>query len=430
VRELLVHFRTRTNTENIESALQETLQKFKHQTGLPTHLQIRDTGLPLPPDVQVQVLHVLQEALSNVRKHAQASQVSLEVDKGERRRFTVRDDGRRFDAERRHGESHLGMKIARVALVSSSAQGTSVIRTLPPPGSRQPGRRPVESAKPIRRCVSNRRMNLPTPPRIRLLLIDDHSLFRCGLKALLEQDGRFEVSAEAGDVGDALRQLARSVPDVILLDNHLPGVRGVDAIPALKEAAPSAHLPMLTVNEDAQDLSAALLAGADGYLLKTVGSDRLCEAIVKVLDGDSVVSPEMMTKLVSAFRCRPAADSLAAPLETLPGQREEGGALQSLSPREREILALIARWDINKLIACELDIAETTVKIHVQLILRKPNVSTRGRVGGGYGLGLRRWRQWLRHPILRRGTGSNGRAICALQRCCSITAEARTAIHV
>ena len=220
-------------------------------------------------------------------------------------------------------------------------------------------------------------MNQPTPPRIRLLLIDDHSLFRRGLKALLEQDGRFEINAEAGDVGEALRELARSAPDAILLDNHLPGVRGVDAIPALKEAAPLARILMLTVSEDAQDLSAALLAGADGYLLKTVESDQLCEAIVKVLDGDSVVSPEMMTKLVSAFRSRPGADSVAAPLERRPEQREEGGALQSLSPREHEILALIACGDSNKLIARELDIAETTVKIHVQHILRKLNVSTR-----------------------------------------------------
>lgn len=144
VRELLVHFRTRTNTENIESALQETLLKFQHQTGLPAQLKVRGTGLPLPPDVQVQVLHVLQEALSNVRKHAQASQVNLEVDKGERWRFTVRDNGRGFDAEREQGQTHVGMKImreraeraerigARIALTSSSTQGTTLVLTLPP----------------------------------------------------------------------------------------------------------------------------------------------------------------------------------------------------------------------------------------------------------------------------------------------------------
>jgi two-component system, NarL family, nitrate/nitrite response regulator NarL len=219
-------------------------------------------------------------------------------------------------------------------------------------------------------------MNPSTPPRIRLLLVDDHSLFRRGLKALLDQDDRFEVSAEAGDVGEALRQLAKDAPDVILLDNHLPGVRGVDAIPALKEAAPRARVLMLTVSEDAQDLAAALQAGADGYLLKTVESDQLCEAIVKVLDGDSVVSPEMMTKLVSAFRTRPATDSMPAPLEP-PVATHEQEALQALSPRERETLVLIARGSSNKLIARELDIAETTVKIHVQHILRKLGLSSR-----------------------------------------------------
>ena len=220
-------------------------------------------------------------------------------------------------------------------------------------------------------------MTLPTPPRIRLLLVDDHNLFRRGLKALLDQDERFEVSAEASDVGEALRQLAKSEPDVILLDNHLPGVRGVEAIPALKEAAPRARVLMLTVSEDAQDLSAALQAGADGYLLKTVESDQLCEAIVQSIDGNSVVSPEMMTKLVSAFRTLPANDSAAAPLEPTPELRGLSEAMQSLSPREREILALIARGDSNKLIARELDIAETTVKIHVQHILRKLGLSSR-----------------------------------------------------
>jgi two-component system, NarL family, nitrate/nitrite response regulator NarL len=210
---------------------------------------------------------------------------------------------------------------------------------------------------------------------IRLLLVDDHHLFRRGLKALLAQDERFDVSCEAGDVGEALRCLSQPPrPDVILLDNHLPGVRGVDAIPALKEAAPRARILMLTVSENEDDLAAALQAGADGYLLKTVESDQLCDAIFKVLDGESVVSPEMMTKLVSVVRNRSNGDSASAPLDK---QEQDDKALKLLSPREREILALIARGDSNKLIARELDIAETTVKIHVQHILRKLDLSSR-----------------------------------------------------
>ena len=141
VRELLLHFRTRTNTVDIETALQETLQKFKHQTGLPTHFHIRGEGLPLPADVQVQVLHVVQEALSNVRKHARASQVSLEVTKGAGWRFEVRDDGLGFSGTSSAGQStHVGMKImqeradrigATVQVQSEAGQGTRVVLTLP-----------------------------------------------------------------------------------------------------------------------------------------------------------------------------------------------------------------------------------------------------------------------------------------------------------
>lgn len=140
VRELLVHFRTRTNTDDIEAALQETLQKFQHQTGLPTRLQLEGDGLPLPADVQVQVLHVVQEALSNVRKHAGASHVSLDVHKGSQWRFVVRDNGSGFDTAQRHGETHVGTKIMReraerigatVLIESLTGQGTTVTLTLP-----------------------------------------------------------------------------------------------------------------------------------------------------------------------------------------------------------------------------------------------------------------------------------------------------------
>lgn len=141
VRELLVHFRTRTNTEDIEAALQETLQKFKHQTGLSTHLQVSGAGIPLPADVQVQVLHVIQEALSNVRKHARATQVFLEVTKGEEWRFVVRDDGHGFGPEVSDRQNvHVGLKImqeranrigATVQVHSELGQGTTVQVSLP-----------------------------------------------------------------------------------------------------------------------------------------------------------------------------------------------------------------------------------------------------------------------------------------------------------
>lgn len=209
---------------------------------------------------------------------------------------------------------------------------------------------------------------------IQLLVVDDHNLFRRGLTALLSQDGRFEVIDQAGDVGEALRALQRQVPDLILLDNHLPGVRGVDGIAALKEAAPEARILMLTVSENENDLAAALQAGADGYLLKTVESDHLCDLIVRVLAGESVVSPEMMTKLVTAFRTKPVPASVA---EQAPEAAVEATGIHLLSSRERDVLALIARGDSNKVIARSLDIAETTVKVHVQHILRKLQLTSR-----------------------------------------------------
>ena len=140
VRELLVHFRTRTNSDQIEQALHATLKKFEHQSGLKAHLQMRGHGVALPSDVQLQVLHVLQEALSNVRKHAQASQVWLEVDKGPPWTFSVRDDGRGFEVAPPHGEgTSFGLQIMReraerigatVSVTSTPGRGTQVTLTL------------------------------------------------------------------------------------------------------------------------------------------------------------------------------------------------------------------------------------------------------------------------------------------------------------
>nr|WP_315473494.1 response regulator [uncultured Rhodoferax sp.] len=210
-------------------------------------------------------------------------------------------------------------------------------------------------------------------PLIQLLVVDDHNLFRRGLIALLKQDGRFDVVGEAADLGQALRCAGQVQPDLILLDNHLPGVRGIDGIGALKQAFGRARILMLTVSENEEDLAAAMQAGADGYLLKTVESDQLCQAIVRVLAGEPVISPEMMTKFVAAFRTKPHASLpvQASPAAPPPGLQE------TLSAREREILLLVAHGDSNKLIARQLDIAEATVKVHVQGILRKLQLSSR-----------------------------------------------------
>ena len=210
--------------------------------------------------------------------------------------------------------------------------------------------------------------------KIRILVVDDHTLFRRGLTALLQRDPQFEVVADAGDASQAQRRAAELKPDLILLDNHLPGVNGVDALPALIEAAPGVRVLMLTVSEDECDLSAALRGGACGYLLKTVEGDVLSAAIRRVMRGEHVVAEEMTGKLVAAYRDASGAHLQMSPL---PVPDPIASRLDVLSQRELDILRGIARGQGNKEIARYLGIAETTVKIHVQHILRKLNVTSR-----------------------------------------------------
>ncbi|MBI5907120.1 MAG: response regulator transcription factor [Burkholderiales bacterium] len=205
------------------------------------------------------------------------------------------------------------------------------------------------------------------PDMIRILVVDDHTLFRRGLTALLSRDPHFEVIGDAADAGEAQRRAQTLQPDLILLDNHLPGVNGVDALPALREAAPQARVLMLTVSEDAADLAAALRGGAAGYLLKTIEGEALATAIRRAMRGESVVADEMTSKLVAAYRDAAASPAPGSPVSPL----------STLSPRELDILRGIARGASNKEIGRDLGIAETTVKIHVQHVLRKLDVSSR-----------------------------------------------------
>ncbi|NMM77759.1 DNA-binding response regulator [Rhodococcus sp. SRB_17] len=220
-------------------------------------------------------------------------------------------------------------------------------------------------------------MNRPPAP-IKLFVVDDHTLFRRGLVALLGQDEDLQVVGEAGDAAQALRLAPALQPDVVLMDNHLPGVSGIDAIKDLRQQLPLARVLMLTVSEDAQDLAMALRNGAHGYLLKTIDGDLLADAIRRAVRGEPVVSLELMGKLVAAFQAQdspaPADGAAAAPC-AMPD--EAAPAPAALTPREEEVLREIARGASNKEIARTLDIAETTVKIHVQHILRKLELTSR-----------------------------------------------------
>jgi len=207
---------------------------------------------------------------------------------------------------------------------------------------------------------------------VRILIVDDHTLFRRGLTALLARDPRHKVVGDAADAGQAQRRALELQPDLILLDNHMGGVNGVDAIPALREAAPRARILMLTVSEDEQDMAQALRNGASGYLLKTMEGDALTSSINRAMAGEHVVAPEMTGKLVAAYRSASEASG-----QEVSDNKAPASPLESLTPRELDILRAVTAGASNKEIARQFAIAETTVKIHVQHILRKLDVSSR-----------------------------------------------------
>ncbi len=200
---------------------------------------------------------------------------------------------------------------------------------------------------------------------IRILLVDDHKLFRRGLLALLRGESDFEVVGEAGDGVEGIKQAAAQKPDVVLLDLHMPGITGVDALAGMRELAPDARILMLTVSEDGADLMAALRAGACGYLLKNIDGEYLVDSIRRAARGESVVCPELTGKLVDGVR-----DATSPQVN----------GLQVLSPRERDIVSHIAGGCSNKEIARALGVAESTVKIHVQHAMRKLNCSSRVQI--------------------------------------------------
>lgn len=140
--------------------------------------------------------------------------------------------------------------------------------------------------------------------KIRVLLVDDHTLFRSGIKSLLQRNEAFEVVGEAGDGLEGIKRVRSLKPDVALLDLHMPGVSGLEAVKVIAEEMPEVSVLMLTVSEDAQDLVDALRAGASGYLLKNIDTDALVNAIRRAAQGESVVSQQMTAKLIQGCATR------------------------------------------------------------------------------------------------------------------------------
>ncbi|WP_291518454.1 response regulator transcription factor [Acidovorax sp.] len=204
--------------------------------------------------------------------------------------------------------------------------------------------------------------------KTRILLIDDHSLLRSGIRLLLEKQHDFEVVAEAGDGIEGIKRAQQHKPDVILLDLNMPGLSGLETLQLLLQDNPGCAVIILTVSEEADELGQALRDGARGYLIKNIEGDALSSAIRRAAAGEAVIDNTMTAKLVSQFRAQPKAGSGVA------AERDK------LTVREREIVQCLAKGESNKEIARSLDVAESTVKIHVQNILKKLNLNSRVQV--------------------------------------------------
>jgi DNA-binding NarL/FixJ family response regulator len=207
---------------------------------------------------------------------------------------------------------------------------------------------------------------VPGADTIRVLLVDDHALFRRGLQATLELEPGIVVVGECGDGAEALERASELVPDVVLMDVRMPRHDGIEACSAIKQAVPSAKIVMLTMSDDEADLYEAIKAGATGYLLKDLAAEEVASSIRAVQAGQSLISPTLASKLLTEFA---AIVKRTDGPQAVPGPR--------LTAREMEVLRLVARGMNNRDIARDLFISENTVKNHVRNILEKLQLHSR-----------------------------------------------------
>jgi DNA-binding NarL/FixJ family response regulator len=201
---------------------------------------------------------------------------------------------------------------------------------------------------------------------IRVLICDDHALFRRGLTMVLESEDGIEVVGEAEDGADAVARAEELAPDVVLMDVRMPNVSGIEATRAIADIVPTAKILMLTVSDEEADLYEAIKAGATGYLLKEISIEEVATAIHAVMGGQSLISPSMASKLLSEFT------NLAKKVD-----ERQAVPTPRLTDRELEVLKLVAQGLTNREIASELFISDNTVKNHVRNILEKLHLHSR-----------------------------------------------------
>jgi DNA-binding NarL/FixJ family response regulator len=203
---------------------------------------------------------------------------------------------------------------------------------------------------------------------VKVLIVDDHSLFRRGIADVLSSAGDLEVVGEAVDGLEGIEKARQLMPDVILMDLNMPNCTGLEAIQALQVEIPQINVLILTVSEMEEDLFTSIKYGAKGYLLKNAEPDELIQAIYHVARGESIILPLMATKLLTEFQ------NLSSGKKKKSDEDHTG-----LSPREKEVLQLVAKGATNREIADSLFISENTVKTHLQNIMEKLHLANRSQ---------------------------------------------------
>ena len=297
-------------------------------------------------DASRALVAAVREAVVNAARHADVDRVDVfvEADDAELTGF-VRDTGRGFDPAT-VGDDRRGISesiVGRIQRLGGTARADVVA------GQRHGGRA-ARAAEP--------------GMTVRVVLVDDHALFRAGVRAeLVGAADRVEIVGEAADVDEAIAVIRATAPDVVLLDVHLPGGGGQRVITAVRNDPSPPRFLALSVSDSAEDVIAVVRAGARGYVTKTIGADELTDAVERVHDGDAVFSPRLAGFVLDTF-----SGELPAPTDP---------ELDHLTAREQEVLRLIARGYAYKEVASRLHLSVKTIESHVSAVLRKLQLSNR-----------------------------------------------------
>ena len=329
--------------------VERALDRFQRFHRIECGYYTEGTSYPINSVVQITLLRVIQEACNNAVKHAQASYLEVKVSYLEKKIvLVIKDDGKGFNVKD-FQSSALPTELQK----QNNGDRNGVIRNN--------FYRICTWKGMFYYCVNSKNEGGLIKMAIKIMIADDHSMIREGLKSLLELEGDIQVVAEAEDGVDCLEKLKICTPDVLLLDINMPRKNGLEVLQTLKSSKSKVKVLVLTVHNEVEYLMKAVDIGVDGYILKDSESAELKKAIFSIVEGENYIQPSLIPALNSKM---------------IEKNRDEG-KIESLTKRELEVLKLLAVGMYNKEVAEKLNISERTVKNHVSNIFKKIEVTDR-----------------------------------------------------